>query len=86
METPVHIGKWIDQLDDFTVPLKVSCATCWKHDQKAVSWVRLSEALGQGLEFWQRKSFAIMIYATIPADWIDRVTSRDGDRLFFRKA
>ena len=71
--------------DDNTVPQKVPCGTHWKHDQNAVYWVRLSRAQDQGLEFWQTKSFAIMTYATIPGDCIDRVTSQDGDRIVFER-
>ena len=39
----------------------------------------------QGLEFWQTKSFAIMTYATIPGDCIDRVTSQNGDRVLLER-
>ena len=45
--------------------------------------IRLSKAKDQGLEFWQTKSFAIMTYATIPGDCIDRVTSQNGGRVNF---
>ena len=69
--------------DDYTVPQKVLYVTRWKHDQNAVHCVRLSRAQDQGLEFWQTKSFAIMTYALIPGDCIDRVTSQDGDRILF---
>ena len=47
---------------------------------------RLSKAKDQGLEFWQTKSFAIMTYATIPGDCIDRVTSEQWRTSKFRKA
>ena len=67
--------------DDFTVPQKASYVTNWKDNQSAVYWVRLSEAQDQGLEFWQTKSFAIMTYATIPGDCIDRVERVDFERL-----
>ena len=71
--------------DDFTVPQKAPHVTKWKYDQNAVFWVRLSKAQDQGLEFWQTKSFAIMIYATIPGDCIDRVTSQNGERVIFKR-
>ena len=48
-------------------------------------WVRLSKAQDQGLEFWQTKSFAIMTYAAIPGDCIDRVTSQNGERVDFER-
>ena len=71
--------------DDFTVPQKAPHVTKWKFDQNAVFWVRLSKAQDQGLEFWQTKSFAIMTYATIPGDCIDRVTSQNGERVYFER-
>ena len=37
------------------------------------------------MEFWQTKSFAIMTFATIPGDCIDRVTSQNGERIDFEK-
>ena len=67
--------------DDYTVPRKVLYASRWKHDQDVVFWIRLSKAKDQGLEFWQTKSFAIMTYATLPGDCIDRVTSQHEGRV-----
>ena len=37
------------------------------------------------MDFWQKKSFAILTYATIPGDCIDRVTSQNGDRVNFKR-
>ena len=71
--------------DDFTVPQKAPHVTKWKYDQNAVCWVRLSKAQDQGLEFWQTKSFAIMTYATIPGDCMDRVASQNGERVLFER-
>ena len=70
---------------DLTVPQKGPSITSWKPTQNAVFWVRLSEAEDLGLEFWQTKSFAIMTYATIPGDCIDRVTSDGGDGTLFEQ-
>ena len=70
--------------DDFTVPQKAPNVTKWKYDQNAVYWVRLSKAQDQGLEFWQTKSFAITTYATTPGDCIDRVTSQNGEWIFWK--
>ena len=71
--------------DDFTVKKNALHVTKWKYDKNAVYWVRLSKAQDQGLEFWQTKSFAIMTYATIPGDCIDRVTSQNGERVIFKR-
>ena len=70
---------------DLTVPQKGPSITSWKPTQNAVFWVRLSEAEDLGLEFWQTKSFAIMTYATIPGECIDRVTSDGGDGTLFEQ-
>ena len=72
--------------DDYTVPQKVHYKTFWKHNQDAVHWVRLSKAQDQGARFWQTKSFATMVYATIPGGRIDRVTAQNGDRVMFDTA
>ena len=55
--------------------------TKWIDNQNAVYWVRFSKAQSQGLEFWQTKSFAIMTCTTIPGVYIDRVTSKNGERV-----
>ena len=71
--------------DDHTVPQKVHYQTYWKRNQDAVYWIKLSRAQDQGLQFWQTKSFAIITYATVPGDCIDRVISQNGDRIIFER-
>ena len=71
--------------NDYTVPQKVHYKTNWKHNQDAVLWITLSRAQDQGLRFWQTKSFAIVTYATVPGDCIDRVTSQNGHRVIFER-
>ena len=46
---------------------------------------KLSGAQDHGLRFWQTKSFAIITYATVPVDCIDRVISQNGDRVMFER-
>ena len=67
--------------DDYIVSQRVHYQTCWKHNQVAVSWIKLFRAQDQGLPFWHIKSFAIIIYATVPGDCIYRVISQSGDRV-----
>ena len=43
------------------------------------------KSAGSKMEFWQTKPFAIMTYATIPGDCIDRVTSQNGERVNFER-
>ena len=71
---------------DCTVLQKVPHETRWKRNQDAVYWVRLSTAQDQRLQLWQTKSFAIMAYATIPRDCIDRVTAENRGSSNFREA
>ena len=68
-----------------TTSQKATYVTKWKYDQNAVYSVRLSKAQDQGLEFWQTKSFAIMTYATIPLECIDRVAFQNGERVDFER-
>ena len=71
--------------DYLTVPKKAPYTTSWKPTQNVLFLVRLSEVDDLRLEFWQTKSFAIMTYATIPGQCIDRVTSHGGDRVLFER-
>ena len=71
--------------DDYAVPQKLHHKTCWKHNQDAFFWIKLSRAQDQGLQFWQTKSFATITHDTVPGDCIDRVTIQNGDRLLFER-
>ena len=71
--------------DDHTVLQIVHYPTYWKYNQDAVFWIKSSRAQDQGLQFWQTKSFAIITFATVPGDCIDRVTSQNGDRVIFER-
>ena len=37
------------------------------------------------MQFWQTKSFAIITFARVPGDCIDRVISQNGDRVIFER-
>ena len=47
--------------------------------------IKLSRVQDPGLRFWQTKSFAIITYATVPGNFIDRVPSQNGDRVIFER-
>ena len=84
--TPTNpFGHDLEEENDFTVPQRVPYITRERDTPNAVYWVRLSQAQDQGLEFWQTKSFAIMTYATIPGDRIDKITSEEGIRVLFER-
>ena len=49
--------------DDCTIPQKVHYHIHWKRDQDAVYCVKLSRAQGQGLQYGQTKSHAIIVHS-----------------------
>ena len=71
----------------YTAPQKQYYETRWKCNQDAFFFFfdKLSRAQDQGSRFGQTKSFAIITYATVPGDCIDRVTSQNGDRVIFER-
>ena len=71
---------------NYTVPQEVHCQTYWKHNQDAVFWIKLSRAQDQGLQFGQTKSSAIITFATVSGDCIDRVISQNGDAVGTRSS
>ena len=60
-EEPIH--------DDMTVPRKFHDCSKWRHDQDAVCWVKWKEAQYLGLQCWQTKSDAIVVYQHVPSEW-----------------
>ena len=71
--------------DDFTDYRKHLMLPNGSLTKMPYSGIRLSEAQDQGLEFWQTKSFAIMTYATIPGDCMDRAKSQNGERVILER-
>ena len=69
--------------DDYTIPQKVHYHSSWKRNQDVVYWVKLTRAQDQGLQFWQTESHAIIVHSPVPADWIYRLISHNGDRILF---
>ena len=65
--------------EKYKIPQKVHCHSCWKHNQDAVYWIKLSRAQDQGLQFSQTKSLAIITHNPVPGDCIYRVVSKKGD-------
>ena len=70
--------------DDHTVK-KRALPNLLETQSRCSFWIKLSRAQDQGLQFWQTKSFAIITFATVPGDCIDRVTSQNGDRVIFER-
>ena len=57
----------------------------WKRNQDAVSWIKISKAQDQGLQFWQTMSFSIINENPVPGDCIFKVISESGDRVLFER-
>ena len=44
----------------------------WQPHQDAVYWIHLARTQDKGLQFWQTRSRAIILYASVPADSIEK--------------
>ena len=71
--------------DDYTFPQKVHYHNLWKRNQDAVYWIKLSRAQDQGLQFWQTKSYAIIVHGPVPAVCIYKDISQNGRSNTVRK-
>ena len=65
-------------------PRKEHYRSKWKHSQDAVYWVNLARAQDKGLQFWQTRSNAIIVYSSVPSDCIYKVLSQKGNELYSR--
>ena len=79
-----HISTLLEKIsdeeepsDDLSVPRKMHYHSNWKHYQDTVSWIKMSRAQDQGLQFWQTKSTAILVHDHVLADCIYRVISHN---------
>ena len=59
---------------------KVHYHSEWKTHQDVVHWIILARAQEKGLQFWQTRSHAIIVYSSVPADSIYKVISQKGER------
>ena len=44
------------------VPRKFHYCSKWRHDQDAAYWIKLKRAQDWGLQFWQTRSYAILVH------------------------
>ena len=70
--------------NDLTVPRKFHCSK-WRHDQDTVLWIKLEEAQDLGLQFWQTKSNAIVVYNPVPPQCICKVVAKMNLRAIFER-
>ena len=82
---PGRHGSEEELRDDYTIHQKVHYHSHWKRNQDAVYRVKLSRARDQGLQFWQTKSYAIIVHSPVSPDCIYRVISQNGDRILFER-
>ena len=71
--------------DDFSKPRKGHYRSKWETTRDAVSCVKLARAQDQGLQFWQTRSNAVIVYNSVPSDCIYKVVSQEGERTFIRE-
>ena len=57
----------------------------WKKHQNTVYWVDINLALKKGLKFYQTRSNAIILYETLPADYIPKVVRMETGEVIFEK-
>ena len=74
------------------------CATChkqesrhthytWKHFQETVFWCNLKLAQQRGLQFYQTRSNAVILYDTLPAEFIEKaICMKTKDQLYQRES
>ena len=67
--------EYHDRLD---VARKFDYCSKWRYDQDVVFCITLKEAQDLGLEFWQTKSNAVIVYQTLPKQCIFRVVHTAG--------
>ena len=59
----------------------------WKHFQDTIFWCNLKLAQQRGLQFYQTRSNAVILYDTLPAEIIEKATSmKTKDQLYKEKA
>ena len=71
--------------DDLLKPRKVYYHRKWKPRQDAVYWINFAQAQEKGLQFWQTRSHAIIVYNSVPADCIYKVISQKGERTLYER-
>ena len=78
-QDPAHI--------DFSVPRRAQhLHSAWKKHQDAVFWVNINLAIREGLTFYQTRSNAIILQATLPAYCIPKVVRLKSGEVLYEKS
>ena len=71
--------------DDFTKPRMEHYRSKWRPSRDAVHWVNLARAQDEGVQCWQTRSNAIVVYSSVPPECIYKVISPGGERVLFER-
>ena len=74
-----------ESITDLLKPRKVHHQTHCGLEQDAVCWMNVSRAQDSGLKFWQTQSHAIIVYRSVPKEYVERVVSENGGRELFTR-
>ena len=72
-------------IDKRRLPRMEHSRSKWRPSQDAVYWVNLARVQDEGLQFWQTRSNAIVVYISVPPECIYKVISRNGERVLFER-
>ena len=70
---------------DLSKPKEVHSHSNRRHNQDTVYCVKLSRAQDQGVQFWQTRSNAIIEDDLVPANYIYKAISQNGDRILLER-
>ena len=74
-----------EEYDDLSKPRKVHYKNKWKVSQVAVYWVNVGKAHDKGLQFWQKRSHAIIFMIQYQLTALKKVVSPRGDTIFHQR-
>ena len=76
-----------EEYQDLSNPRKVHYKSKWKVFQDAICWITVGKAQDQELNIWQTRSYAIILYDSVPADCIERVVNtKTKEEVLYQKA
>ena len=84
MDNQDGLGETLCDLTKATIaPYK----NTWKRFQNTVNWCNLKLSQQRGLSFYQKRSNAVVLYDTLPAEFIDRaICMKTKDQLYERES
>ena len=78
LNPPGHNPDEEEPGDDLSKPRQIHYYSKWEPRQDAVFWINLARAQDKGLQFWQTRTHAVIVYSSVPADCIYKVMSQNG--------